>query len=115
MATGIGADVLVGGIWQGVSDAIEHPWLWATDHDLAWRRIGAGATANSINGVIGGSIGAGVAFLFGVSPAGWAAVGIGVVATVIWDVSPWGQGITTWVFDSSNSNILRSLKPLQLP
>jgi len=87
-SAGIVADVVVGGIWQGVEDYD----LWATDPWLATRRVGAAAGTNATVGVVGGGAAAGsLAFLVwaGVisTPPGWVVVGTTIGATVIADLT----------------------------
>jgi len=113
LAVGVVADVIIGGLWQGVSDAINYPGLSPA---LASRRMAAASTSNAINGVVGGTIGTGVTlFAFAVveaSPVGWVVTIGGIAGAVIWDISPQGQSITNYIFDKFNTDINRGLQPL---
>ena len=116
IATGIGADLIIGGLWQGVSDTINHPGLWTDDPFLAGRRIGAASVANATNGVIGGTIGTGLTLLgfaaFEATPIGWVVTIGGIVGAVTWDTLPPDQYITNYIFDKFDANIGRNLQAL---
>lgn len=79
------ADLLVGGVWQGVEDELSYG-LWSHNPGLAFRRTAAGAGANATIGVIGGgstavvlaiAVAAGAAL-----PPTWVIAGITIGATV---------------------------------
>ncbi|MDA0244546.1 MAG: hypothetical protein OT477_14100 [Chloroflexi bacterium] len=103
------ADAIVGGIVQGIRDVNEYPYLWSQDPSLAMRRIRAASIANGVNGLIGGVPGSMVGFMLGGPPG---AVAGGVIGATLFDISPWGQAITQWVFKKNNANIPRNLRTL---
>ena len=107
LSAGVGADIIVGGIWQGVEDHLAYN-LWVNDPGLAFRRVGAAAGTNATNGVIG-TVATGIVLApfvaVGATPPGWVAVGLAIGLTVTVDVSPIGEAVNDWWFGALNANI----------
>jgi len=89
--------------------------LWTNDSGLALRRVGAAGFANATTGGLG-TLTAGIALtIAGISnPPVTLILGIGIGATVVWDILI-GDQVSNWwftVFDANNVDIPRGLAPL---
>jgi hypothetical protein len=102
---GLGADLLVGGLWQLGEDVITHPEL-LNDPELLARRVGAGAMYNATTGLMGTGIAGGIALgltAAGVTVAAPVVVVGGIAVTIIIEVG-WGEQIEDWWFERLNAH-----------
>jgi hypothetical protein len=102
---GLGADLLVGGLWQLGEDVITHPEL-LNDPELLARRAGAGAMSNVTTGLGGTLTAGGVAWaattFFGVTVGAPVVLVGGVVVTIGIEVF-WGEQIEQWWLERFNA------------
>jgi hypothetical protein len=102
---GLGADLLVGGLWQLSGDLLTHPELM-NDPGLLARRTAAGSLSNATTGLMGRGAAGGLAIVsttfFGLTPPGWVVIGTGIAATVVIEVF-WGEQIGQWWFERLNA------------
>jgi hypothetical protein len=101
---GLGADLLVGGLWQLGEDVIAHPEL-LNDPELLARRAYAGALYNATTGLMGTGIAGGFALLLtaaGVTVAPPVVVVGGIAVTIIIEVG-WGEQIEDWWLEKFNA------------
>ena len=102
---GMGADLLVGGLWQLGEDVIIHPEL-LNDPELLARRAYAGALYNATTGLMGTGIAGGIALgltAAGVTVAAPVVVLGGIAVTIIIEVG-WGEQIEDWWFERLNAH-----------
>ena len=104
LVPGMGADLLVGGLWQLGEDVITHPEL-LDDPWLLTRRAGAGAMSNVTTGLMGTGIAGGIALgltAAGVTVAAPVVVVGGIAVTIIIEVG-WGEQIEGWWLERLNT------------
>ena len=102
---GMGADLLVGGLWQLGEDIITYPEL-LDDPGLLTRRAAAGGLYNVSTGLMGMGIAGGAAWVigiaFGVTVGAPIILVEGVVVTIGIEVF-WGEQIEGWWFERFNA------------
>jgi hypothetical protein len=104
---GLGADLLVGGLWQLSGDLLTHPELM-NDPGLLARRVAAGSLSNATTGLMGTEIAGGLALaaitFLEFTPPGWVVLGTGAIITIGIEVSPLGRKIEGWWFERLNAH-----------